>query len=117
MRVVMIVLAIVQLLIAGYGAAIGGFADGGEWWDRLVIMVAQPAAAVGLVILVFVPRPPTALTGLIVALLAVNVAADGFLAYAISSGMTKGDWWLPLVFAVIPAIGLVYGVKRLSQPA
>ena len=46
MRVVMIVLAIVQLLIAGYGAAIGGFADGGEWWERLVIMVAQPAAAV-----------------------------------------------------------------------
>ncbi|MCY4365471.1 MAG: hypothetical protein OXE17_04515 [Chloroflexi bacterium] len=112
MRILIIVLAILQFLLAGFTSAVGGFADGGEIWERVVLMGIHPLAAIGLLVMAFVPRlKPTGLQ-IVRALLAINIIADVVLAVLIYTGATKGDWWLPLIFSVIPVIGLVYSFGR-----
>ena len=108
MRVLIIILALVQFLFAGFTGAVGGFADGGEIWERVVLMGIHPLAAIGLLVMAFIPRVKPAGLQIIRALLAVNIIADVTLAALIYTGVTKGDWWLPLLFAVIPVIGLGY---------
>lgn len=111
MRVLIIILAIVQFLFAGLTGAVGGFADGGQWWDRAVLMGIHPLAAIGLLVLAFVPRiKPTGLR-IIRSLLALNIAADLALAALIYTGVSNGDWWLPLLFSVIPVVGLGYSLS------
>lgn len=107
------VLAVVQAFLSAFTALVGSFADGGEWWDRLVLVGVHPTAAVLLLILVMSKEPPRALAIAAVTLLALNVVADAALALAIGTGASKGDWWLPLVFAVIPLIALPYGIRTL----
>ena len=115
MRVLIIILAIVQFLFAGFTGTVGSFADGGEIWERVVLMGIHPLAAIGLLVMAFVPRiKPTGLQ-IIRALLAINIIADIVLAALIYSGATKGDWWLPLLFAVIPVIGLGYSFGRRAR--
>ena len=107
-RVLIIILAVVQFLFAGFTGAVGAFADGGEWWGRAVFMGIHPAAAIGLLAMAFVPRiKPTGLQ-IIRALLAINIIADIALAALIYTGVSRGDWWLPLLFAIIPVVGLGY---------
>ena len=108
MRVLIIVLAVIQFLFAGLTGAVGGFADGGELWERAVLMGIHPLAAIGLLVMAFVPRLKPGGIRVIQALLAINIVADVTLAALIYTGATKGDWWLPLLFSVIPAIGLGY---------
>jgi hypothetical protein len=43
-----------------------------------------------------------------------NEAADLYLAQSIAQGEVKGDWQLPLVFAVVPALGVLCELDRLS---
>ena len=112
MRVLIIVLAIIQFLFAGFTGAVGGFADGGEIWERAVLMGIHPLAAIGLLVMAFVPRIKPAGLHIIRALLAVNIIADATLAALIYTGATKGDWWLPLLFAAIPVVGLGYSVAN-----
>lgn len=52
---------------------------------------------------------------LLSALLALNVLADLFLAVAIATGVTDGDLELPLIFAIIPAVGVLYAVYLLRR--
>lgn len=108
MRALIITLAVLQFLFAGFAGAVGSFADGGEIWERVVLMAIHPLAAIGLLVMAFVPRIKPAGLQVIRALLALNIIADAALAALIYSGATKGDWWLPLLFAVIPVIGLGY---------
>ena len=108
MRVLIIILAIVQFLFAGFTGTVGSFADGGEIWERVVLMGIHPLAAIGLLVMAFVPRIKATGLQIIRALLAINIIADIVLSALIYSGATKGDWWLPLLFAVIPVIGLGY---------
>ncbi len=115
MRVLIIILAIVQFLFAGMTGAVGGFADGGELWERAILMGVHPLAAIGLLVMAFVPRIKPAGLQIIRALLAINVLADITLAALIYTGVTKGDWWLPLLFAVIPLIGLGYSFGRRAR--
>ena len=105
------VLAFVQVFLAFFTALVGSFADGGQWWERFVLVAVHPAAAVFLLILV-VHRSARVLALVTTALLALNIAADAGLALAIGSGAIKGDWWLPLVFAVVPLIALPYCILR-----
>ena len=108
MRVLIIVLAIVQFLLAGFTGAVGAFADGGQWWDRAVLMGVHPVAGIALLVLAVSPRlKPTGLT-IVRLLLALNIAADLTLAALIYGGVSRGDWWLPLLFAIIPVVGLGY---------
>ena len=115
MRIVMIVLALLQLVVVVFVAGVGGFADGGTWWERATLMAVQPIAAIGLVVLVFTSRPAAFFTRLIVGLLAINIAADIIVALAIVLDISKGDWWFSLVFSVIPVIGLLYASSLSSQ--
>ncbi len=106
-------LALLNALLVAFTAAVGLFADGGEIWERLVLSVVHPIGAAALVLLV---AAWTRLGGLprtlLVAALAVNIAVDGLLTLSILLGITRGDWWLPLVSTVVPAIGLVYFAFR-----
>ena len=115
MRVVMIVLAQLQLVVAVFVAVVSGFADGGTWWERATLMAVQPIAAIGLVVLLVTFRPSAFFIRLIVGLLAINIAADIIVAAAIALGISKGDWWFSLVFSVIPIIGLLYAFSLSGQ--
>ena len=102
------VLVIVQVVIAAFTAAVGSFADGGTIWERLTLVVVHPLCAGR------DARAGGAATSsqrgvyVVSTLMAVNVLSDLSLVSAIALGALKGDWWLPLIFSVIPAIGLVY---------
>ena len=106
------VLAFVQLFFAAFTAMVGSFADGGQWWERLILVGVHPAAAVLLLILVMGKEPARGLVLVTVALLTLNVVADVVLALAIGTGAIKGDWQLPLVFAVVPLIALPFCILR-----
>lgn len=109
-RIGMFALAILYALGAVLTALMGSFADGGAWWQYVTYIVVQPLAAAALIALV--AMPPDTLTAmgqrLITTALALPVALNGFGAIAIAQGIVRGDWWIPLVFALIPAIGLAY---------
>jgi hypothetical protein len=109
------ILAFVQLFIAAFVAMVGSFADGGQWWDRLVLTGVHPVAAGLLVALVMRKSTSKKLAGFAVFFLSLNVAADVLLAVFIANGISKGDWWLPLVFAIIPLIALPYSLKTLRR--
>ncbi len=111
-RVLMHVLAILQMLFTAFTAMVGAFADEGSPGERLLLVVVQPLAAVGLLVFMFSPQLSVAMVRIIVLALVVNVIADIVLAALIALGSVKGDWELPLVFAVIPALGIVYALKQ-----
>lgn len=106
----MLVLAIVYAGLAMLTAAVGSFADGGDVWSRLVLVLLHPLAAGGLLLLVLRSTASRMLVAAIAALLLATVAADLSLAATIASGAMKGDWALPVIFAVIPALGGLYGL-------
>ena len=112
-RAPMLVLAVVQTAFAGFTALVGAFADGGDLWSRLLVILIHPLCAAGMLLLVLLPRPATAVVLAIAGLLAVNVVADLTFAQLIAGGSVKGDWWLPLIFSVVPAVGIVYALTLL----
>ena len=115
MRVLIIVLAVIQFLFAGLTGTVGGFADGGELWERAVLMGIHPLAAIGLLVMAFVPRLKTGGIRVVQALLVINIIADVTLAALIYTGASKGDWWLPLLFSVIPVVGLGYSFANKAR--
>ena len=115
-RIAMMVLAIINFLFAVLTAAVGQFADGGDIWSRLILSVLHPTSAIAILALVFIPRLKPALIKAISALLVLNIVADASLATLIAVGAIKGDWPLPLVFTVVPAIAILYTAARLRNP-
>ncbi len=109
-RIGMFALAAVYAVFAALLALVGSFADGGEWWEYITLIAVQPIAAAALIVLVAVSRPslPDGALWLIAAALAAAVCLNAFSAAAIAQGITRGQWWLPLAFGAIPALGLVY---------
>ncbi len=118
LRIVMMPLGILHLALVGIVALVGSFADGGDFWSRLVITIIQPAAALALLALVFVRELPKALATLFASILAISIIADLGFAIMIATGNIKGDWPLPLVFAVVPAIALFYTafLRHIKRP-
>ena len=111
----MILLAALQLLVAVFLLLVGNFADGGEWWERVILTVLHPVGAVALVILAVRHSLSPGILMLLSVLLALNVLADLFLAVAIATGVTDGDLELPMIFAIIPAVGVLYAVYLLRR--
>ena len=109
-RTVIQVLALIQAVIAGFTALVGSFANGGDLWARLLLVLVHPISAIGMLLLAFLPRPARTTVLVIMGLLVVNVVSDLALGFMIAQGVVKGDFWLPLIFAVIPAIGFVYAL-------
>ena len=109
LRTLMIVLAGLHVAFTGFTAMVGMFADGGTILERILVSLIHPVAAILLLVVVSSSGPlARKLRGATLALLLVTVAADIALATLIGQGVVKGDWALPLVFAVIPVLGLAY---------
>ena len=109
LRAVMLILAILHLALAALTGLVGAFADGGSIPERVLVSVVHPAAAVLLVVLVASSGPvKTWLRTLTPALLLAGIAADSLVAILIGRGVIKGDWTLPLVFTIVPVLGVAY---------
>ena len=117
MRIAMLVLAFVYAALAMLTAAVGSFADGGDIWSRLVLVLLHPLAAGALLLLVLRSTASRKLVLAIAALLLATVAADLSLAAAIAAGAMKGDWELPLIFAVVPTLGVLYALLLATRSA
>ena len=115
MRILLIMLALVQFLIAALTSFTGAFADGAALWERGIFTIVHPVAAIGLLVLAVAPALKPAGLAIIRLLLALNIAADLALAALIYTGATRGDWWLPLLFAAIPVIGLGYSLNKKAR--
>ncbi len=114
-RIILLVLAVVQVLLSVFTAMVGAFADGGDIWSRLVLVALHPLCAVALLVLAVLPRPASVIAYVVAALLACNIVADVTLALLIATEVIKGDWPLPLVFSIIPVVGLVYSLTIASN--
>ena len=110
MRIAMLVLAILYAGLAALTAAAGSFADGGDIWSRLVLVLLHPLAAAALLLLVLRTAASKRTVLALAAFLLATVAADLALALAIVSDEIKGDWKLPLIFAVVPILGVLYAL-------
>lgn len=109
------VLALVQLVFAGFTAVVGAFADGGDIWSRLLVSVIHPVCAVAILLLALRPSLANLTLIAILAMIVLTVAGDITYCLLIASGSVKGDFWLPLVFAVIPAITAIYALTLLTR--
>ena len=109
----MLVLGVIHALFVGLTAVAGAFADGGDAWQRLLVVLLHPLGAAGVLLLVFVPHLTRTATLAIAVLLLANVIADLALGERIAAGAVKGDWELALVFVVVPVIGIAYALSLL----
>ena len=109
----MLVLAVIHAALAGFTALVGAFADGGDVWQRLLVVLLHPLGAAGLLLLVLAPRPSPPRILAAASILAANAAADLVLAQRIAAGAVRGDWELAVAFSVAPAIGIVYALALL----
>ena len=114
LRVPLIILAVAQALLAAFGLLISTFADGGFWWERISLVLLHPLAAIALLGLLLVGRPAPWLAGLALTLLALGILGSLAMSGAILSGLTRGDWWLPLVWAIIPLLSLPYAIHHMG---
>ena len=109
----MLVLAVIHAIFAGFTAPVGAFANGGDVWHRLLVVLLHPLGAAGLLLLLLAPCLAATRILTAAAVLAANVAADLVLAQRIAAGAVRGDWGLAVAFAVVPAIGILYAVALL----
>ena len=114
-RIAVLVLGVIHALFVGLTSLAGAFADGGDVWQRLLLVLLHPFGAAGVLLLVFVPRLTRTATLGIAAVLLVNVIADLALGQRIAAGAVRGDWELALVFAVVPVIGMAYALSLLRS--
>ena len=109
LRVPITILAALHLAFACFVAAAARFADGGTIPERILLSLIHPIAALLLLIAVASSGGLAGrLRGVTLALLSVNVIGDVVAAVLIGLGVLKGDWSLPLIFAIVPVIGVIY---------
>ena len=116
-RPAMLALAGFHLALALLGAFAANFADGGDAISRTALTFVFPAAAVVLVVVAAVPRPSRAFAFVAAGVLTLSVAASAAAAAAIVAGSATGQWWMPLLFAIVPAIGVFYALARRNAAA
>ncbi len=119
-KVVMVVLASLHLGWSALIALVANFADGGSAPERLLLGAVHPLAALLLLYAVVSSARSSLLIRRITwAMLSVSIGGDILMAVLIGQGTIRGDWPLPLTFAVVPVIGLVYMIRRddAGQPA
>ena len=55
-RISVTILAVIHAVFAGFTALVGAFANGGDVWQRLLVVLLHPLGATGLLLLVLRPR-------------------------------------------------------------
>ena len=90
LRMSVTVLAVMHALFAGFTALVGAFANGGDIWQRLLVVLLHPLGAAGVLVLVLRPRLVTTTILALAALLTVNVVADLGLAQLMAAGRVRG---------------------------
>ena len=110
------VLAVIQVAFAGFTALVGAFADGGDIWSRILVSLIHPVCAVAILLLALRPRPANPTLLAVLGIIVLTIAADLTYSILIAGGTVKGDFWLPLVFAVIPTIAAIYTLTLLARP-
>ncbi len=113
-RISVTVLAVIHAAFVGLTSMVGAFANGGDVWQRLLLIFLHPLGAAGVLLLVLRPCLASKTILALVALLTANAIADLRLAQLIVAGSVRGDWELALAFSVVPAIGIVYALARLG---
>ena len=58
-RISVTILAVIHAVFAGFTALVGAFANGGDVWQRLLVVLLHPLGATGLLLLVLRPRLAT----------------------------------------------------------
>ena len=112
-KVVMVVLASLHLGWSAVIALVANFADGGSGLERLLLGAVHPLAALLLLYaVVSSARSSLLVRRVTLAMLLVSIGGDILVAVLIGQGTLRGDWPLPLTFAVVPVIGLVYLIRR-----
>ena len=112
-RIFLRVLVLPHALFVAFTALVGAFADGGQLWQRLLVVVLHPVGAVAVLLLVFRSGLVVASIRPITAFLAAIGVADLLVARSIAAGAVRGDWELFAGFSVVPALGVAYAVALL----
>lgn len=110
------VFAVLYGLLAALLAMVGSFADG-DASLRLLVTLAHPVSAVGLLAAVFVATLGKHVIGLAAAALLLTSLADTYVAVLIAKGDIKGDWGIPAVLAAFAAIGFLVAIAQWKTPA
>ncbi len=115
---VLTVLASIQMVLALFLVGVANFADGGTWWERGFLSVLHPlAVALLLAVLLVGHRGSSRLSRTAIGVLGVYIAGAVGISVAILTGLSKGDWFLSLVLAIVPVAGLAYLLTtRVPEP-
>lgn len=111
------VFAVLYGLLAALLAMVGSFADGDDASLRLLVTLAHPISAVGLLAAVFIATLGKHVIGLAAAALVLTALGDIYVAVLIASGEIKGDWEIPATLAALTAIGFLVTLALLKMPA
>ena len=94
-RMSVTVLAVMHAVFVGFTALVGAFANGGDVWQRLLVVLLHPLGAAGVLVLVLRPRLATTTILALATLLTVNVIADLGLAQLMAACGVIGNWRWP----------------------
>ena len=104
-----IVLVSIQMVVALLLVGVANFADGGTWWERGFLSVLHPlAVALLLAALLVGHQGSSRLSQTAIGVLGVYIAWAVGISIAILTGLSQGDWFLSLVLAIVPVVGLAY---------
>ena len=109
---VILVLAVVHLVYAVVGGVAFGLGEGVGAWEVFLHLVLHPIAALALVVMLL--KPSTLEVGwsrtVIGLLLAASIGGDVHVFLEVGEDGFTGESMLALVYALVPLVGLVYGV-------
>lgn len=78
------------------------------------MVLLHPLAVIALFWMLFTARPTPTLAGVTLALLLLSILGDAILGVTYGMGVLRGDWWLPLVWAIVPLLSLPYVIHFLG---
>lgn len=97
------------MVLALFLVGVANFADGGTWWERGFLSVLHPlAVALLLAALLVGHQGSSRLSRMTIGVLGVYIVGSVGISIAILTGLSKGDWFLSLVLAIVPVAGLAY---------
>lgn len=113
---VLTALVSIQMVLALFLVGVANFADGGTWWERGFLSVLHPlAVALLLAALLVGHHGSSQLSRTAIGVLGVYIAGAVGISIAILTGLSKGDWFLSLVLAIVPVAGLAYLLTARAQ--